>query len=322
MLFRNTASCEEGESMTIPSAPVVSVVMPVFNGSEYLSLAVESILAQSFSDLEFLIVDDGSTDDSLEILRRYESQDSRIKIISRENTGMPRALNEGISLARGPFVARMDADDIAEPSRILKQVHYLQGHRECVAVGSALVFIDPDGEILAEQKTPESHEELLERLWQGDSALPHPTAMIRRDVLSAVGGYREAFAIAQDLDLWLRLSEIGRLANLPQALLRYRLHAASLTSTRRAQQLAEAEQIVRDAYQRRGQPVPEDFQLSWGPPPPPAKVFRSWARMAQRSGNRAVARKHSWNALCASPFSLSNVGIAATLLMPPLKKAG
>ena len=310
------------EETVLSKTPAISVVMSVCNGSAYLPQAVESILAQSWCDFEFIIIDDGSTDGTLDILRTYESKDTRIHVVSRENTGLTRALNEGISRARGQFIARMDADDIAEPSRLDLQIGYLQAQPECVAVGCSLLLTDPDGDPLAEEESPLTHDQIVAKLRCGIGSLPHPTAVIRRDALNSVGGYRESFLCAQDLDLWLRLAEVGSLANLPQALLRYRLHPESVTSQNRELQLASAERAVREAYERNNEPLPIELHLPLPQISSLQRTYRSWARMASRSGNRAVARKHAWNALCAAPFSLSNVGIAATLLMPRLKKAG
>lgn len=302
--------------------PAVSVVMSVFNGEAYLPDALESILDQTWSDFEFLIIDDGSTDNAADILCRYASHDSRVRVVRRENTGLTRALNEGISMARGEFVARMDADDIADTRRLEHQVRYLRTHTNCAAVGCGLLLIDSDGDVLEHQQVPETHEAILTSLFRGIGALPHPSAVIRRDKLLAVNGYRESFACAQDLDLWLRLSEIGELANLPEPLLRYRLHCQSVTLQRRELQLACAEQAVRDAYQRRKQAVPEELHLAIPGTPSAEKTFRSWARMALRSGNVQVARKHAKNAFRAAPFSLKNLGIAAKLLTPRFKRAG
>ena len=310
------------EEIVLSKSPAISVVMSVCNGSAYLSQAIESILSQSWCDFEFIIIDDGSKDETLGILRTYESKDTRIDVVSRGNTGLTRALNEGISRSRGQFIARMDADDIAEPSRLDLQVGYLQTHPECVAVGCSLLLTDPDGDPLAEEEPPLTHDQIVVKLWSGIGALPHPTAVIRRDALNSVGGYRESFLCAQDLDLWLRLADVGYLANLPQALLRYRLHPESVTSQNRELQLASAERAVREAYQRNNERLPSEFHLPRPQMSSLPRTYRSWARMACRNGNRAVARKHAWNALCAAPFALSNVGIAATLLMPQLKKAG
>src|SRR6476661_6105481 len=125
--------------------PPVSVLMPVYNAGRYVAEAVESILGQTYADFEFLIVDDGSTDRSRAILERYAARDPRIRLVSRPNTGYAAALNELLGLARGELVARMDADDVALPERLLRQVNYLRAHPEVVCVGTAVHLIDGGG---------------------------------------------------------------------------------------------------------------------------------------------------------------------------------
>ena len=128
--------------MTAIDHPRVSVALPVHNCERYVAEAIESILAQTFTDFEFLIVDDGSTDGTLPILNRFAARDSRIRVISRPNTGIVGALNEMLGLARADLVARMDADDVALPVRFERQVRYLDEHPECVMVGSRVTIID------------------------------------------------------------------------------------------------------------------------------------------------------------------------------------
>src|SRR5213082_3006291 len=129
-------------------SPVVSVLMPVYNAQRYLPAAVESILGQTFRDFEFIIIDDGSTDRSGEILRKFAAEDPRIKLISRPNTGYVVALNEALSCASGEFVARMDADDISLPTRFERQVAYLREHTDCVLVGTNVITMDSDGAMI------------------------------------------------------------------------------------------------------------------------------------------------------------------------------
>ncbi len=300
--------------MTPKPAPSISVVMSVFNGARYLSEAVESILCQSYRDFEWIIVNDGSTDDSLKICRSYAAQDRRIQLIDQKHKGLTYSLNRGVSLARGEFVARMDADDIAERHRFKIQLKFMHEHPTCVALGSRLLLIDADGDPLAEHKPPQSHDDIVAELFTGCGAIPHPSAMLRAQSLRSVGAYREEFICAQDLDLWLRLSEIGQLANVDDQLLRCRVHGKSTTIRRRELQLSCSRRAVSDAYRRCGKSLPSDFQMpgpfneSWD------STLRTWASMALRAGNIEVARKHAWSAFRASPFSLRNVGLATKLL--------
>jgi len=221
------------EPDTIARTPVVSVVMAVHNGEKYLAEAVESILNQTFTDLEFLIIDDGSTDGSAAILSTYARQDGRIRLVPQTNQGLTKSLNTGIQLARGEFVARFDADDISRPQRFERQLRALRLDPSLVAVGCVVELITDEGLCLGTHGNPVSHDEIRKRLLLGDgSALTHPAVMIRKSALSAVGGYDETFPTVQDLDLFLRLSEVGRVTNLPDKLLLWRQHESSINRTR------------------------------------------------------------------------------------------
>ncbi len=187
--------------------PLISVVMPVYNAEHYVGGAIESILTQTLADFEFLILDDGSTDRTPEILKRYAERDPRIHLVSRPNRGLVPTLNEGLALARGEFIARMDADDLALPQRFERQVAYLREHPEVLCMGGAAMEIDAAGRDLVVTRNPPDDETIQEFLVTGHNRLFHPTVMMRREPVLAVGGYREEMKVGQDLDLWLRLGE-------------------------------------------------------------------------------------------------------------------
>ena len=196
--------------------PRISVVMPVYNARPFLAEAIDSITKQTFQDLEFIIIDDGSTDGSFELSQAAARDDSRIRLIRQSHAGVTAALNRGvIGPAQGEFVARMDADDISLPERFEIQADALDRQPDVLAIGSFVQRIDADGDTIAVSKWPLTHEEIDAGLLRGRGGLAHPTAMIRSGALRAVGGYRQKFAFAQDKDLWLRLAERGRLQNLP-----------------------------------------------------------------------------------------------------------
>jgi glycosyltransferase involved in cell wall biosynthesis len=242
-----------------PSAPTISVVMAVYNGQQYLRAAVDSILAQTFGDFEFIIIDDGSTDGSLDILKEYEQRDPRIRVVSRPNKGLTRSLNEGIALARGEFVARMDGDDVAMPDRFEKQLNLLRSDPELSAVGGDVMRIDADGNPMTSPRMPMTHLEIEADLLLGKGgALVHPSLMARRSALAAVGGYREKFKTAQDLDLYLRLAQHGRLANVGDIVLKYRIHGASVSNAKREQQDRDVRAILTEAYAARGRAMPRE----------------------------------------------------------------
>ena len=213
--------------------PTISVVMSVHNAERYLHKAIESILTQSFADFEFIIIDDGSSDGSPAILREYAAKNERIRPILHENRGLTKALNEGLALARGEFVARMDADDISLPQRFERQAFYLKQHPDCVLLGSEVLLVDPEGWPICRRGHLLSHQQIDEQLLRGDGGgLTHPAVMIRTRTLREIGGYNEAMTTAQDLDLFLHLAEVGQIANLPDVLLKWRQHPASVNHTR------------------------------------------------------------------------------------------
>ena len=190
--------------------------MPVYNTARYLPAAVESILTQTFREFEFIIIDDGSTDRSGKILEKYAAQDDRIQLIHRANQGIAKTRNQLLEQASGELIAIMDADDIALPDRFARQVDFLQAHADVVCVGSALDWIDERDRYLGHCEMPQFDAEIQSLLVGGISMLHHPCTMARRSALLQVGGYDESMTASIDLDLWLRLGEVGKLANLPE----------------------------------------------------------------------------------------------------------
>ncbi len=204
--------------------PVVSVVMSVYNGEHFLREAVESILDQSFLDFEFIIVDDGSTDCSASILDSYKKTDPRIRIYQQENSGLIESLNRGCKLSRGKYIARMDADDIAIRTRLMRQVDFMEKHPEVGVVGGAVELINPIGKFIGSSAKPIEDREIRSALLRGECPLTHPTVLIQKDILVSVGGYRKLLVDAEDYDLWLRIAERSQLANLKAVVLKYRRH--------------------------------------------------------------------------------------------------
>lgn len=203
--------------------------MPVRDGMPFLPQSTSSILGQSFLDFEFIIVDDGSKDGTLEFLRDLEERDHRVRIVARPSCGIASALEAGRALARGRFVARMDADDISHPDRIALQVDYLQQNPSVVALGSQVRIVDKFGKQLKIGQFPVTPAACSDHLERG-SPFCHPAVMMRADALEKSGGYRTQFEPAEDMDLWLRLSLLGTFANLDVVLLNYRRHGGSVTA--------------------------------------------------------------------------------------------
>lgn len=215
--------------------PRVSVLMSVYNGERSLSEAVESILGQSFSDFEFLIVDDASTDRSAEIVRSYG--DPRIVLIENDrNRGITRSLNRALRRARGVYLARQDADDVSHPERLQIEADFLDAHPEIGLVGTHAAFIDRQGRSFKVWRTPESHAAIVEGMRYGN-CFCHGSVMLRKACLEAVGPYREQFRYAQDYDLWLLVSERFRTANIARVLYRIRRTPETISQRKLEEQL-------------------------------------------------------------------------------------
>ena len=202
--------------------------MPVYNGKEYLALAVESILRQTFADFEFIIINDGSTDNSADIAASYE--DPRIKLLHNDkNLGLIPSFNRGLENSRGEYIARMDADDIAFPDRFKKQVAFLDDHPDIALCGSWAQTIGMQQGFVIKPAT--DHETLKANLLFR-STIIHPTVMMRRSILNKFGlKYDMEDLHFEDYGLWTRMSECAKLANLPEVLLYYRMHQANVSHT-------------------------------------------------------------------------------------------
>jgi glycosyltransferase involved in cell wall biosynthesis len=283
--------------------------MPVYNAEKYLREAVESILNQTFTDFEFLIIDDGSTDGSLAILQHYADRDARIRVFGRSNLGIPRTLNELAERSRGEYIARMDADDISLPERLSRQMEYLHNHPDCVLVASPAQVIDPDGDPVCIWFSSRTHEEIDAHNLLGyrGTALCHPSVLMRREALLRVGGYDESYRLGEDLDLFLKMAEIGRLANLPEIHFKYRSHQTSYTKTRAREDMHDLLRINVEARRRRG--LPPQGKLGGKPVErgvPVRNPFETWGWQALHAGNVATARKHACKSLARAPFSIKS----------------
>jgi glycosyltransferase involved in cell wall biosynthesis len=234
------------------NAPTVSVALAVYNSEPYLAEAIESILNQTFQDFELLIIDDGSTDNSVAIVKRYADRDSRIRWVTQPNAGIPKTRNRLLAMATGEFIAVMDADDVALPDRFERQVAYLRSSSNTVCVGGAYQIMDGAGRFLTVMRLAEDNAEIQRILLDGHTSFLHPACMIRKTAMEQVGGYNEAFATASDLDIWLKLTEVGEVANLHAPILKYRVHAKSISERNRQQQWNNGEIVFDQAWQRRG----------------------------------------------------------------------
>lgn len=226
--------------MTAP--PRVSVIIPVFNRERYVATAIESILGQRFADFELILIDDGSTDASRAVMASY--RDPRVRLVENgRNLGIPATRNLGLSLARGEYVAWLDSDDRAYPDRLGRQVAFLDRNPDVALVGGFARAMDESGRAQRKVKRlPTSPEEVRARLLFRCCILQY--AVMGRTAVLARHGYREDFPVCQDVDLFVRLAETERLANLPEVLVCRRLHADRTTLTRSAQVEAKNKEIA------------------------------------------------------------------------------
>jgi len=219
--------------------PAVTVLMAVYNGEQHLRPALESILGQRFTDFEFIVIDDGSTDSTRAIISSYD--DARIRYFANdENLGLTRSLNRGLANARGLYVARQDADDLSAPDRLALQVAHLDRHPRIALLACAYCRIDDAGRVSAHRPVPLTATSIR---WQllFLNAFAHSSVTIRRDVALALGGYDEAIHYAQDYELWSRIAENKEVAALPQRLVSYRRSGTSMTS---AQNERDGEEVA------------------------------------------------------------------------------
>jgi glycosyltransferase involved in cell wall biosynthesis len=289
------------------TTPALSVVMSAYNAQRYLREAVDSVLRQTFRDFELVVIDDGSKDSTRSILAEYEDRDNRVKVISRANKGLTVSLNEGLSHAKAPLIARMDADDVCLPQRFEKQVAFLKANPNVVLVGSRVELIDPYGVHIGNVDYPADHAAITAGLLNGEGGIvPHPAAIYRAEAVRRVGGYREQFNNSEDLDLWLRLGEVGEIANLPEILLQYRRDLGSVSHTKRDNQLRLKSIILAEAYDRRGLPKPAEWKFDTWHPKPHDEQLKAWGWKALHVGRKDAARGHAKSLLKLKPFSIDS----------------
>src|SRR5207247_10391545 len=230
-------------------APPVSVVMPVYNSAHVVADAVESMLHQTFGDFEFIIVDDGSTGSTEEILREYAALDGRIKLYNQGNCGLIASLNRYCRVAHGKYIARMDADDISLPARLEKQFRYLEAHSEVGVLGTWIQDVDSHRHPIIEWPVPADPAVVRWFLFFGN-CIAHPSVMMRRDLLERLGYYSPEALYVEDYDLWIRAAELTGVANIPEVLVEYRVTENSVSGRNVAKQEENANRLKRELIAR------------------------------------------------------------------------
>lgn len=219
------------------TTPKISVLMSVYNGSPYLQESVESILNQTFSDFEFIIIDDCSIDNSRKIIEEYAKKDRRITlIVNEENLGLTKSLNKGLKVAKGEYIARQDADDISLPKRLEKEVFVLAKHSDVVLVSCEMEEIDAEGNITGISRRACDSNLVAWHLLFHNHLGGHSQVMFRREPTINLGGYCEDYRYAQDYELWGRLLKLGKIVILPDVLLKQRSHNKSISNSKKSEQ--------------------------------------------------------------------------------------
>ncbi|MCB2076120.1 MAG: glycosyltransferase [Novosphingobium sp.] len=223
------------------TTPALTIAMSVYNNGPYVGEAIDSILTQTFDDFEFLIVNDGSTDGSGDVIDARAADDSRIRVIHQENRGFVASLNRLFAEARCDWIARMDGDDISLPQRLERQVAFIRANPGYAVVGCDAYLIGPDGKRLKKEggEKPPTHEGIFANL-EGGPLINHNAAMIARQPVLELGGYRPAYRHCEDYDLWLRLIDVARFANLPEELIAYRVYPGQVSNKHLVEQARNA----------------------------------------------------------------------------------
>jgi glycosyltransferase involved in cell wall biosynthesis len=224
--------------MSKSSIPTVSVVMPVYNSAKYLPVAIESILNQTYKNFEFIIIDDGSTDASLKMIKDYARKDRCIRVKQNSsNLGICRTLNYGISLAKGRYIARMDGDDWSYPERLSKQVAFMKKHPDVVICGGGVEVSDEKLKLIKVRSYPLSDRTARKNILK-INPFAHPVTMYKREIFLKAGWYNERLFTVEDYDLYFRLGDFGKFANLPDTLLKLRISDNSISRSNIARQTA------------------------------------------------------------------------------------
>lgn len=282
--------------------PLVSVVMVMRNVDAFLGEAIESILRQTFTNFEFIILDFGSTDRSKTIASSYAARDERIKLHEIPARSLTEARNAACSLAHGRYIAIQDADDLSTPDRLQLEVEFMEKHPDCGFVGSAADWIDARGRLLWTLSFPTAYREIQDAFLDR-CPFQHTSVLIRRDAFLAVGGYRPVFVQAEDYDLWIRLAERFCCANFKQALAKYRIHPQQVSISGRQQQtFCVLAARASAAYRKEGRPDPLDSAKAITP-----ELLRSWGVSQAEIQTNVFVECRNWviNMFAAKEYALA-----------------
>ncbi|MBI3436795.1 MAG: glycosyltransferase [Proteobacteria bacterium] len=277
--------------------PRVSVLMPVRDGERFVTPAVRSILAQSLTDLELIVIDDGSRDNTPAIIAALADADARMRVVRGPAQGLVAALNCGLAQARGEWIARLDADDVALPHRLARQMGDIGKDREIVLLGGWAEQIDASGALLGKRLAPEPEAARLAVVLERKNPMIHSTVLFMASIARRLGGYRPAFEAAEDYDLWLRMAELGKVANVPEIVVQYRVHDRNVSTNNEIRQLFSTRLAQRAARLRRTTGVDPCDRLA-DPP--------DWNRAESRSAFYAEDAQIARFLACANTIDAGN----------------
>jgi len=283
--------------------------MPVFNAALYLDEAIKSILVQSLTEFELIIINDGSTDNSYELLKQWEKKDNRIRVYNQTNMGRSKTRNRGIELSSTDYIAMMDADDISMPNRLKICYEYLENNLNVVAVSGQYEHICMYGVPLYIAQVPFDHQSIEKSLLQDHgNNFTQGASLIRKSVVENAGGYNPSYEMGEDADLFLRMALIGELVNLPEIFLQYRRHPSSITNIADKKLLKNCIERLRKAWEDRGLTLDSDFE-HWLEVVPERRVSQDilkWGWNALSKGEVTIARKYAKALVLSEPFNSSS----------------
>jgi glycosyltransferase involved in cell wall biosynthesis len=299
--------------------PDIAVLMSCFNAEQWLAESIESVLTQTHQNFEFIIVDDGSRDSTATIIRDYAIQDRRIKPIFKQNTGLPDSLNVGLVQAKAPWIARLDADDLAEPTRFAEQLEFVQNHPKVVLLGTGFTEIDSDGHLIKVHQIPTTDQQIKYNLIWGLRYIIHPSTLYSTASARRAGGYRSRAGLAEDLDLWLRLSD-QEFACINKPLIRYRNHINQISRHRSEiapQNLIDGCAVLICHFLRQcSSPDPIDFEneADWF-------HFREWVEI-QIKKNQVLEYLNAWAKAKKDFFEQDNQVLGSLIALKQLLNSG
>lgn len=293
------------------SDPKVTVLLPAYNAQEFIEAAVESVLAQTLTEFEIVVIDDGSTDATPQLLAELASRDKRIRVITHEhNQGLVAALNGGLKIARAELVARLDADDTAYPQRLERQVQIFHGNPDVVLCATAYERVDADANVVKTAGPPLTHAALAGALLTGN-CLIHSSVMFRRSSALAVGGYHAEWFPAEDYDLWIRLLDVGRYQGLSSVEVRYLQNPEGVSSSSTVFQTEIANRRAVEYVERwSGENATE---MTAGDAPPSWRADRRVVRVLQHAAH-GIARQLRSSGISPTGVYAPPLGVSAHLL--------